>query len=151
MWVVVSWIFRFLEAWLKSVANSSGTGTAPGKSVAAMVRQAKGWARVKFNHPLCSATDICRLFSSVHNILGWCIYLCLVSIPESIPLTYALASALVFERRWKESDLRWFYLAWEITPPPQKRNKFYKQPQPHTVCVPFVSESNTDFFRCRSQ
>ena len=51
-----------LEALLKSVANSAGAGTAPG-SVAAMVMQVKGRARVNFNYPLYSATDIGRLFS----------------------------------------------------------------------------------------
>jgi hypothetical protein len=50
-----------LEASLKSVANFAGAGTAPG-SIAAMVRQAKGRARVNFNYHLCSANAIGRLF-----------------------------------------------------------------------------------------
>ena len=51
-----------LEALLKSVENSAGAGTAPG-SVVTMVIQVKGRARMNFNYPLCSATDIGRLFS----------------------------------------------------------------------------------------
>ena len=60
--VCVLLLIGSLEALLKSIANSTSAGTAPG-SIAVMVRQAKGRARVNFNYDLCSATDIGRLFS----------------------------------------------------------------------------------------
>ena len=52
-----------LEALPESEANSTCAGTTPG-NIAAMIKQVKRQARVNFNYPLCSATDISMLFSS---------------------------------------------------------------------------------------